>query len=194
VLPLRDNIDRRRPPLVTAVLVGLNLLICLLSLRHGEGLPAGDLVQLLADSLLLWLFGPSVEDWAGRLRFLALYLLGGLAAAALTALLDPGARMTTAAATGALATILGAHLALYPRARMLSVGVIPFFFTLFEMPTFVVIALWLLLQLGLAAASLVAPLGGGQLQWLLYGSWLLLAAGLVATIARGRPRPTALGS
>lgn len=194
MFPLRDNIDRRRPPLVTGVLASLNVVVCLLSLRHGAGMPAGDLVQLLGDALLLWLFGPSVEDWTGRLRFLLLYVLGGLAVAALTALLDPGARLTTAAATGAVATVLGTHLAIYPRARMLGLALIPLYFTLFEVPTVAVIAAWLLAQLGLATSGVVAPLGGGHLQWLLYASWLLLAAGLLAALARGRPRATALGS
>jgi membrane associated rhomboid family serine protease len=194
VFLLRDNIDRHRPPFVTGILASLNVVICLLSLRHGEGMPAGDLVQLLVDAMLLWLFGQSVEDWTGRLRFLALYLLGGLAAAALTALVNPGAQLTTAAATGALATVLGTHLALYPRARMLGLALIPLHFTLFEVPTVAVIALWLLAQVGLAGAGLVAPLGGAHLQWLLYACWLLLAAGLLAAFARGRPRATALGS
>jgi membrane associated rhomboid family serine protease len=194
VFPLRDNIDRHRPPLVTGILASLNVVICLLSLRHGAGMPAGDVVQLLGDALLLWLFGPSVEDWTGRLRFLALYLFAGLAAAALTALLDPGAGLTTAAATGAVASVLGTHLALYPRARMLGLALIPLYFTLFEVPTAAVLAVWLLVQVGLATAGVVAPLGAGHLQWLLYACSLLLAAGLLAALARGRPRATALGS
>ena len=42
----------------------------------------GGVIELVVNMLFLWLFAKSLEDTLGPVRFLALFLAGGLAAAA----------------------------------------------------------------------------------------------------------------
>ncbi|MFI4896312.1 MAG: rhomboid family intramembrane serine protease [Phycisphaerales bacterium JB059] len=72
-------------------------------------------LHLIANMLFLWVFGPSVEDRFGRLGFLALYLLGGVASGGLHAAFEPSPAI---GASGAIAAIAGAFLVLFPRTRI----------------------------------------------------------------------------
>ena len=58
------------------------------------------------NMLFLWVFGSKVEDRLGRVRFLAFYLLGGVAALGLQWVADPGSAVATIGASGAIAAVL----------------------------------------------------------------------------------------
>ena len=68
--------------------------------------------------LFLWIFGNNIEDSMGRSRFVAFYLLGGLAALAGQVLDRPDSTVPTIGASGAIAAVLGGYALLYPRARV----------------------------------------------------------------------------
>lgn len=72
-------------------------------------------LHLIANMLFLWVFGPSVEDRFGRLGFLALYLLGGVASGGLHAAFEASPAI---GASGAIAAVAGAFLVLFPRTRI----------------------------------------------------------------------------
>ena len=95
--------------------------------------------HLLGNSLYLWVFGNNVEDSMGRGRFLAFYLLCGLAAAAAHVLVEPGSAVPTVGASGAISGVLGGYLLLYPRVRVRTFFP-PFF--LFHVPAWFVLVLW----------------------------------------------------
>ncbi|HSZ04816.1 MAG TPA: rhomboid family intramembrane serine protease, partial [Solirubrobacteraceae bacterium] len=115
---------------------------------------ASSLLQLLANTIALALFGLNVEDALGRVRFLAFYVLGALVALTLTVLLAPSSHAPLLGATGALAAVLGAYLSLYPRARVIGVALIPFMATIVEVPAALLIGVWLLVQLWVGLAGL----------------------------------------
>jgi membrane associated rhomboid family serine protease len=94
----------------------------------------------------------------GRLKFLGFYLAGGLVAAFAQYLASPNAAVPTLGASGAIAAVLGGYLLLYPRARVITVVFIFFFFTVITVPALLVLGLWFLFQLLDASAQ---PLGGG---------------------------------
>jgi membrane associated rhomboid family serine protease len=121
----------------------------------------GGLLHLGGNMLFLWIFGNNVEDAMGRVRFVAFYLLGGLAAIAAQIAVDPGSEVPTIGASGAVAAVLGGYILLYPRARVVTIIFIVFFFTLIELPAMVVLGLWFGLQLAYGAADLANPTGGG---------------------------------
>jgi membrane associated rhomboid family serine protease len=111
--------------------------------------------------LFLWIFGNNVEDSMGRIRFVAFYLLGGVAALALQVAVAPNSGVPTVGASGAIAAVLGGYILLYPRARVVTVIFIILFFTVLELPALVVLGLWFLEQAVFGATNLSTPTGGG---------------------------------
>src|SRR5205085_12176723 len=90
----------------------------------------GGQLHLGGNMLFLWIFGNNVEDSMGRVKFVVFYLLGGLAATALQTTVDPNAAVPNLGASGAIAAVLGGYLLLFPRARVVTVIFIIFFFTI----------------------------------------------------------------
>ena len=123
----------------------------------------GGLLHIAGNMLFLWIFGNNIEDSMGRARFLAFYLLGGLAALLAQVVIQPDAAVPTIGASGAVAAVLGGYALLYPRARVVTVIFIIIFFTFVELPALVVLGLWFLLQLFYGASELSGPVaeGGG---------------------------------
>jgi membrane associated rhomboid family serine protease len=96
--------------------------------------------------LFLWIFGNNVEDSMGPVKFLLFYLLGGLAATALQIVVDPGSQIPNLGASGAVAGVLGGYLILFPRARVITVIFIIFFFTIIELPALLILGFWFVQQ------------------------------------------------
>jgi membrane associated rhomboid family serine protease len=120
----------------------------------------GGILHLAGNMLFLWIFGTNVEDAMSRLRFLAFYLLGGLTAIGLQIAMDPGSTVPTIGASGAIAAVLGGYILLYPRARVVTIVFVIFFFTLIELPAWVLLGVWFLEQAVFAATSVAHPAGG----------------------------------
>ena len=121
----------------------------------------GGLLHLGGNMLFLWIFGNNVEDSMGPVKFVAFYLLGGLAATAAQTLIDPSAAVPTIGASGAVAGVLGGYLLLFPRARVVTVIFIVFFFTVLELPAILVLGLWFVQQVAFGYFDLSDPTGGG---------------------------------
>jgi rhomboid family protein len=122
----------------------------------------GGFLHIIGNMLFLWIFGNNVEDSMGRPRFVVYYLLGGLAALAGQVVFALNSTAPTIGASGAVAAVLGGYLVLFPRARILTVVFIIFFFTLIELPALVMLGLWFLQQIYFSVAELSDPLGQGS--------------------------------
>jgi membrane associated rhomboid family serine protease len=107
----------------------------------------GGLLHIAGNMLFLWIFGNNIEDSMGRGRFILFYLLGGAVALIAQTLAGPNAAVPTIGASGAVAAVLGGYALLYPRARVVTLVIVIFFITLIELPAFLVLGLWFLLQL-----------------------------------------------
>jgi membrane associated rhomboid family serine protease len=171
MLPIGDdNSARRITPVVTYVLIAINVLVFLLELNNGEAFvqrwafvparfladPVGDFVtlftamfmhgswlHLLSNMLYLWIFGDNVEDRFGHGLFLVFYILCGLAATFAQMALNMTSEIANLGASGAIAGVLGAYIVMFPRGRvnvLLGRFVTP-------MSALVVIGLWFLLQI-----------------------------------------------
>ncbi|HEY6007102.1 MAG TPA: rhomboid family intramembrane serine protease [Geobacteraceae bacterium] len=106
----------------------------------------GNWLHIGSNMLYLWIFGNNIEDTLGRARYLVFYFGCGLAAALAQILSDPAATIPMVGASGAVAGVMGAYLLLFPRARVLTLIPIFIFFTTVELPAFVIIGYWALLQ------------------------------------------------
>ena len=120
-----------------------------------------NLLHLGGNMVFLAVFGCTLEDTIGRFRFLVFYILGGLAALALTIAVSPDSVGPTLGASGAIAAVLGGYILLYPRARILTVVVLILFFTIVELPAWAMLGLWLIFDAVLGAVHVITPFGGG---------------------------------
>jgi membrane associated rhomboid family serine protease len=121
----------------------------------------GGLLHLGGNMLFLWIFGNNVEDSMGPLKFVVFYLLGGLAADAGQIIFSANSTVPTIGASGAVAAVLGGYLLLFPRARVVTLVFIIFFFTILELPAIVFLGIWILQQALFAYFDLLQPAGGG---------------------------------
>jgi len=150
----------------------------------------GSILHLAGNMLFLWIFGNNVEDAMGRAKFLAFYLLGGIAALALQTLVGPGTAVPTVGASGAIAAVLGGYVLLYPRARVVTVIFLVIFFTVLELPALVVLGLWFVQQAVFGATNLTDPTGGGGgVAYFAHIGGFLFGLLVIRAIARAKPMP-----
>ncbi len=169
-----------------------------LNLGHGN-LPAslipiftsmflhGGWLHLIANMWTLYIFGDNVEDTLGRVKFLMLYLGSGVAGCLAQLLSGPYSPIPLVGASGAIAGVMGAYFSLFPAARVLTL--IPvLFFVVIEVPAYVFLGLWFLLQFVSGAFSILgARAHVGVAFWADVGGF---AAGflLLRLLAPGRGR------
>ena len=129
----------------------------------------GGFLHLAGNMLYLWIFGNNVEEAMGHVRFLAFYLLCGVAAVFAQVLPNPASIVPMIGASGAISGVLGAYLLLYPRARVL---------------------------LGLPLGFLIVQLGRFPAGWVLVAWFVmqLLMGGMNATRPAGDPGGVAFGA
>jgi membrane associated rhomboid family serine protease len=94
----------------------------------------------------LWIFGNNIEDSMGRLRFIAFYLLTGLAAALGQVIANPAAAVPMVGASGAISGVMGAYLILYPKVKVYAFIPIFIFFTSIALPAWVMLGYWFVIQ------------------------------------------------
>jgi membrane associated rhomboid family serine protease len=148
----------------------------------------GGWLHLLGNLLFLWIFGNNVEDRLGRPAFLVFYLVGGIAAALTQVAIDPTSTVPVIGASGAIAATLGAYVVLYPRAKILSLVFLGFFYQLIEVPALLVLGFWFVLQLidGIASLGLSSATEGGIAFFAHIGGFV---AGVVIALAIRARRP-----
>ncbi|MDX1421630.1 MAG: rhomboid family intramembrane serine protease [Kiloniellales bacterium] len=130
----------------------------------------GGWMHLIANMLYLWVFGDNVEDAMGHGRFLVFYLLCGLIAGLAHIAADPLSTVPTLGASGAISGVLGAYLILFPKSRVL----VPIIIFPLYLPAYVLLVVWILFQVGSAAAG--GPVGGGVAWWEHIGGFVAGAA------------------
>ncbi len=147
----------------------------------------GGFLHILFNMLFLWIFGNNIEDAMGRGRFLLFYLLAGLVAVYSQSLLDPGSTVPTIGASGAVAGVLGAYLILLPRARILTLIFLIFFVTLVEIPAWVMLGVWFILQFVPAVGQVASPEFGGGVAYFAHVGGFLFGLVAVKLFALRRP-------
>jgi len=180
-----DNTSRRIVPLVTYVLIVLNVLFFLVEMSGGDAFimkwafvpsrfladPIGDFPTLFTsmfmhagwlhlggNMLYLWIFGDNVEDRFGHAKFIIFYLLCGLGATFAQLMFSLGSIVPNLGASGAIAGVLGAYILMFPQG---SVRVLQGQ-RVIQVPALIVIGFWIVLQLfsGIGSIASTADTGG----------------------------------
>jgi membrane associated rhomboid family serine protease len=115
----------------------------------------GGFVHLGGNLLFLGIFANNVEEAMGHGRFLVFFLLCGALATAAHVLANPDSRIPVIGASGAISGVLGAYAMLFPRARVLTLVPLGFFFPMVYIPAVAVLGVWFAFQVlsGLLAGS-----------------------------------------
>jgi membrane associated rhomboid family serine protease len=132
----------------------------------------GGFMHVLGNLWFLHIFGDNVEDNMGPARFAVFYLLCGAAAALTQVAVNPGSLVPMVGASGAIAGVLAAYLVLYPGARVVTLIPIFIFLHWTELPAWVFIALWFVLQFFNGLGALGSGAGGGVAYWAHIGGFL----------------------
>jgi membrane associated rhomboid family serine protease len=127
----------------------------------------GNLLHLASNMWMLWIFGDNVEDKMGHARYLAFYLLCGVCAVFFQGFAQPYSKAPMIGASGAISGVLGAYFILFPRARILTFIPIIIFFYLVEVPAFIFIGLWFVMQFlqGALQQVTIGSLAEGGVAW-----------------------------
>jgi membrane associated rhomboid family serine protease len=120
----------------------------------------GGWFHIIGNLWFLWIFGNNVEDSMGHVRFIAFYLLCGLAAAALQVATNTESAIPMIGASGAIGGVMGAYIVLYPRVHVHMLVFLGFFVTIIAVPAFLMLGYWLLLQVINAFAATGLDTGG----------------------------------
>lgn len=120
----------------------------------------GGWLHIIGNMWFLWIFGNNVEDSMGHGRFVAFYLLCGLAAAAAQILSDPSSGVPMVGASGAIGGVMGAYVLLYPKVKVKMLLFLGIFITTFTIPAFWMLGYWFAVQLIGGFGSLGAHAGG----------------------------------
>lgn len=137
----------------------------------------GDAIHLLSNMLFLWVFGDNVEDALGHARFLAFYLLCGVAAGLAHSAMMPDSPDALIGASGAVSGVIAAYLLLHPKVN---VWVIAFKFIPLRITAAWALGAWIVLQV----VMLFVPDAGPTAWWAHLGG---LAAGALLLPLMRRP-------
>ncbi|HET9836244.1 MAG TPA: rhomboid family intramembrane serine protease [Rhodanobacteraceae bacterium] len=121
-----------------------------------------DWLHLVGNILFLVIFGFSAERALGGQRFLLLFLLGGAFANLVGALTLSGTNAPIVGCSGAVSAVVGAYLALFPRAHLGLVLPLGLYFEFVRVPAWLMIGMWALLQL---LFTLAGPSFGTVVWW-----------------------------
>lgn len=183
ILPVGVDYQTRRYPIVTFTLMGLCTLVYLvqLILRISSGPEVDDWIftylwyipaeshwwtfitvmfvhdgffHLAGNMMYLFLFGACVEDWIGRPRFLALFLITGIGSVFAHVMATEGhfaSEMPLGGASGAVSGCIGGFLLLFFRKKIEFKWLLFIFFRFFNgeffLPAWLVISFWFLMDL-----------------------------------------------
>jgi len=204
MMPLGDdNSLRKTIPVMTYILILLNILFFLIELGSGEEFvkkwaftpqhfnanPVGDSITLItsmfmhagwmhlaSNMLYLWIFGDNVEDHLGKLKYLFLYFLSGIAATFSQYVFSPDSNLPNIGASGCIAGVLAAYILFFPGQKVdVLIGR-----TVVAMQSILVIGCWFILQLLSGAGSLASTQDTGGVAYMAHIGGFV--AGLVVAI------------
>ena len=206
-----DDSSRRTFPVVTYVLIALNVLFFFVELTSGDAFietwafvptrflanPGADFLTIFTsmfmhagwlhlggNMLYLWIFGDNVEDRFGHIKFIIFYLLCGLLATFAQLAFSLGSNVPNLGASGAIAGVLGAYILLFPkgRVRVLQGQQV------IQVPALIVIGLWIVLQLFSSIGSIASTAQTGGVAYMAHVGGFI--AGFVLTfLFRGNSTP-----
>lgn len=148
----------------------------------------GGWLHIIFNMWFLYVFGKRVEDQMGHLRYTMFYFAVGIIAYLIQALFYSSSAIPMLGASGAIAGVLGSYFFFYPYARVKTLIPIWFFITIREIPAFIFLGIWFLLQtlngtMAISSQVITKQSMGGVAWWAHAGGFV---AGLILSPVFGR--------
>jgi membrane associated rhomboid family serine protease len=96
--------------------------------------------------LFLWIFGDNIELRFGKAKFLGIYLMWGIVAGLSHIVIDPLSSIPAVGASGAISGVLGAYLAMFPKAKIMTFMMMGFFWRMIHIEARWFLPFWLIFQ------------------------------------------------
>ena len=132
----------------------------------------GGWLHLIGNLWFLWLFADNIEDVLGPAKFIGFYLIGGVAAVAAQLISDRYSLIPMVGASGAIGGVMGAYAWLYPTVRVRIAIILGFFIIRRTLPAWLMLAIWLVIQLLAGILALQSSTQGGVAFWAHVGGFL----------------------
>jgi rhomboid family protein len=151
----------------------------------------GGWTHIGGNMLFLFIFGDNVERLFGSLKYLLFYLLCGVAADFAQIASSPDSVIPSLGASGAISGVLAAYVLFFPQNPVRVLLTLGYLIRVTAVPAFVMIGLWILLQLVSGIGSItVSEQTGGVAYWAHVGGFAagLLLGLLLRPFVRGETR------
>jgi membrane associated rhomboid family serine protease len=107
----------------------------------------GGWLHLIGNMWFLWLAGAVLEDTWGRLIYPAFYMIAGMLALQVHAMVNAGSLTPTIGASGAIAGLMGAFLVRFPTTKIEMGWLFIYRFYRFKMAAYWLLPLWLVTEI-----------------------------------------------
>jgi membrane associated rhomboid family serine protease len=114
----------------------------------------GGWMHIIGNMVFLYIFGDNVEEVFGHFKFLLFYILVGVMANGSQAFMMQSSKIPLIGASGAIAGVLGAYFFNYPYAKVMTLVPIFFFIRVVEIPAFIFLGFWFMIQTINSTASM----------------------------------------
>jgi hypothetical protein len=148
----------------------------------------GGWLHLIGNLWILYIFGDNVEDRFGHLGYLVFYLACGFLAGLAHLITNLDSATPTVGASGAIAGVMGAYFFFHPHARVLTLVPVFLFYQLVELPAFVFLGFWFVLQFFSGTFALAGGAASGVAWWAHIGGFVVGYA-IAASLDRARLTP-----
>jgi membrane associated rhomboid family serine protease len=145
----------------------------------------GGWLHLIFNMWFLWLAGTVLEDLWGRIIYPIFYLASGVLALAVHGIVFPHSLVPVLGASGAIAGLMGAFLARFPKTRIRLGWFFFYRFFKFNVPAYIILPLWLLIQVFWGAIFAAFRAEAGVAYWAHIGGFAFGALGAVLLRATG---------
>ncbi|KKR30609.1 hypothetical protein A2715_00285 [Candidatus Woesebacteria bacterium RIFCSPHIGHO2_01_FULL_39_32] len=212
MFPLRDTQKAKIIPLITYVIIIINVVVFFLEITSVKPdafiesyalIPAkinfsnyltlipfitsqflhGGFLHIISNMWFLKIFGDNVEERFGHIQYLFIYLLTGTVGIFIQYLFAVDSTIPMLGASAAVAGVLGAYLVFFPHHRIETLVPLGFFITTVNIPASIMLLYWFITQLFSGVGSIAIAQTGGVAFWAHVGGF---ASGwIIAKLYRG---------
>ncbi len=201
MIPISDSVKSLKFPLFNLAIIALNIYVFYLMLTSPDIeafintfalIPAqvnfsdtnslipfvtsiflhGGFLHIASNMLFLWVFGDNIESHFGKLWYLMIFFISGIAGGLAQYIFNPDSQIPMLGASGAVSGILGAYYVSHPHAKIRSIVFIFFFVTILKVPASIYILYWFGLQVLSGFLSIGEGDVGGIAFWAHVGGFI----------------------